>query len=136
MDQSVGGHAAQCFARLRSLGVGTISIPSESRRGYQGAKGILFQKCRVKPTLQEGMCKVIPRWTMEEQARRECNPNQSPNTWKTYVRAPFVVSIDLDQLDFKDQSGVCWDDRWETAGSICLQMLQISNCMLSVKLRT
>jgi hypothetical protein len=90
------------------------------------------------------MCKVIPRWTREGQARRECNPNQSPKTWKTYVRAPFVVSIvavavvvvDLDQLDVEDQSGVCWDDRWETAGSICLQMLQISSCILSVKLRT
>ncbi len=82
------------------------------------------------------MCQVIPRWTREEQARRECNPNQSPNTWKTYVRAPFVVLIDLDQLDVEDQSGVCWDDRWETAGSICLQMLQISSCTLSVKLRT
>jgi len=82
------------------------------------------------------MCKVIPRWTREEQARRECNPNQSPNTVKTYVRAPFAVSIDLEQLDFEDQSGVCWDDRWETAGSICLEMLQISSCILSVKLRT
>jgi len=136
MDQSGGGHAAQCFARLRSLGVETFPIPSESRRGYQGAKGILFQKCRVKPTLQKGECQVIPRWTREEQTRRECNPNQSPNTWKTYVRAPFVVSIYLDQLDFEDQSGVCWDDRWETPGSICLQMRQISCCILSVKLRT
>ena len=72
----------------------------------------------------------------EEQARRECNPNQSPNTLKTYARAPFVFSIDLDQLDFEDQSGVCWDDGWETTGSICLQMLQISSCILSVKLRT
>ena len=81
------------------------------------------------------MCQVIPRWTREEQAR-ECNLNRSPDTWKTYVRAPFVVSIDLDQLDFEYQSGVWWDDRWKAPSSISLQMVQISSCTLSVKLRT
>lgn len=83
------------------------------------------------------MCKVIPRWTREGQARHECNPNQSPDTLNIYVRALFAVSIDLDQLDFEDQSGVCWDDRWETTGPICLQIVQILRLvLLNVKLRT
>lgn len=123
-------------ARLRGRDLSN-PIPSETRRGYQGAKGILFQKKIWSQTdITKGMCHVIPRWTREEQARRECNPNQSPDTWKTYVRAPFVVSIDVDQLDFEDQCGVWWDDGWKATSSISLQMVQISSCTLSVKLRT
>jgi len=30
-----------------------------------------------------------------------------------------MVSIDLQQLDFEDQSGVWRDDRWETTRSVC-----------------
>jgi hypothetical protein len=79
----------------------------------------------------------------EEQARRECGPNQSPNTRKAYrVRAPFAVSIDfcqfvdLYQFDFEDQSSVWWDYRWEATSPVGLQTLQIASCNLSLKLRT
>jgi hypothetical protein len=46
------------------------------------------------------------------------------------VRARFAVSSDLEQLDFEDQGGVCWDDRREATGTISLQMLQYASCML------
>ena len=77
----------------------------------------------------------LPRWMKEEQARRECSPDQSPNTWKTCpVRALFAVSIDLEQFDLEDQSGVCWDDRWETTSSICLQVHKFASCVFSFKI--
>lgn len=41
--------------------------------------------------------------------------------------------IDIYQLDFEDQSGVCWDDRWESTGSICLQMRQVVSCISQCK---
>lgn len=135
----MGDLAAQCFAWLHSLGVGTFPIQSHRSlgKGIKVRKAYCFKKKIWSQTdITKGMCQVIQRWTREEQARRECNPNQSPDTWKTYVRAPFVVSIDIEQLDFEDQSGVWWDDRWKSTGSIPLHMLQNFSCTLSVKLRT
>jgi hypothetical protein len=130
-DQSVGGRAAQCFARLRSLGVETCQL-------YRRCERHIGFKKKSQTDITGGGCAKLPRWMREEQARRrECNPKQSPNTWKTYtVRGPFVVSIDLEQFDFEDQSGVGWDDRWETTSPVCLQTLQIAGRMLSLKLRT
>jgi len=104
MDQSGGGHAAQCFARLRSVGLETFPIPSESRRGYQ----------------ERG----VPSYTEMDEGRNKRAVNVPPIKVRILGKHTsalhFVVSIYLDQLDFEDQSGVCWDDRWETAGSICV----------------
>lgn len=119
-----------------SLGVGTFELDRSLGEGIKVRKAYCLKYVDPNRNYRKGCAKLYRDGRGIEQARRACNPNQSPDTLKTYFRARFVVSIDLEQLYFEDESGVCWDDRWETAGSVCLQMLQISNCILCVKLRT